>query len=143
MNAIDGTGLIVDAPDWSLLLDDPLEIAAAEAHWQRITAEMRGRDILASANVHAIQRLVIAYLIYDRAARAVTEQGAVLKPKRGNPKSIARLNPHFTAMRESGSDAERIEAELGLSPRRRTGAAKVVRNGRKATAASSYLKSVK
>lgn len=143
MNVIDGTGLIVEEPDWGRLLTDPVEVEVAKAHWRRITAEMRGRDILAGANGHAILRLVLTYLIYDRAALAVLTVGAVLKPKRGNSRSIARVNPSVTAMRDAGTDAERLEAELGLSPRRRTAAAKVTKNGSKTSAASTYLKSVK
>jgi len=143
MNEIEGTGSIVAEPDWALLLTDELEQRAAAEHWRIVTTEMREREILAPTNAHSIQRLVIAYIVYDRAARTVAEQGAVLKPKRGNPKAIARLSPYFTAMREAGADAAALETELGLSPRRRAAATKVVKNARKKTAASNYLKSVK
>lgn len=142
MKALDGTGEIATPPAWPLLLSDPIEIDAAEQHWRRVTTEMRERDTLSSANGHAIQRLVLAYVIYDRCAREVAENGAVSKPKRGNPKAIARLSPYFTAMREAGADAERLEAELGMSPRRRSGVGKVVRNVRKATASDRFLKPV-
>jgi phage terminase small subunit len=137
---IDGTGIVVPEPDWSLLLDDEIELAAAVEHWRRITTEMKDRDTLSPSNAHAIQRLVIAYLVFDRCSRAVAEKGAVLPPKRGNPKSIHRLSPFFTAMREAGSDADRQEQELGLSPRRRAGAAKVERRVRRATGSDKYLK---
>lgn len=140
MNVIEGTGEIVPQPDWSLLLTDELEVAAAQEHWRRITTELKDRDLLAPANGHAIQRLVIAYIVYDRCAREVADHGAVLKPKRGNPKAIARLSPYFTAMREAGGDADRQEQELGLSPRRRAGAAKVEKRARRATGADRYLK---
>lgn len=141
MDVIEGTGEIVPEPDWSLLLTDQLEIAAAREHWRRVTTELKDRDLLAPANGHAVQRLVLAYLIYDRCAREVADNGAVLKPKRGNPKAIARLSPYFTAMREAGSDADRQEQELGLSPRRRAGAAKVEKRTRRAaTGADRYLK---
>lgn len=140
MDVINGTGEIAEEPSWNLLLTDELEQQAAHDHWRRITVEMRERETLAASNAHAIQRLVIAYILFDRCSREVAEAGAVLKPKRGNPKSIARLSPHFTAMREAGSDAASLEAELGIAPRRRTGAGKVVRKVRRATAADSYLK---
>jgi len=140
VTCIDGTGSIVEEPDWSMLLIDDLEVAAAHEHWRRVTAEMRERTILAPANAHSLRRLVFAYVIYDRSSREVLEEGAVLKPKRGNPKAIARLSPHFTAMREAGADAERLEAELGLSPRRRNGAAQVQRRARKVSASDAYLK---
>lgn len=139
MNVVPGTGDIVPEPHWRMLLTDDLEVEAAGEHWRRITAEMRERGILSASNGHAIQRLVLAYVIFDRCSREVAEHGAVSKPKRGNPKAIARISPHFTAMREAGSDAERLEAELGLSPRRRAAAAKVEKKARTARAADAYL----
>lgn len=139
--SIDGTGAIVTEPDWSLLLSDVLEREAATEHWRRITIELKDRDLLAPANAHAIQRLVLAYIVYDRCAREVTENGAVMKPKRGNPKAIARLSPYFTAMREAASDADRQEQELAIAPRRRAGAAKVTKKVTRKTGADAYLKS--
>jgi hypothetical protein len=41
-------------------------------------------------------------------------------------------------MREAGSDADRIEAELGISPRRRGSASKIERKQAKARAADAY-----
>jgi P27 family predicted phage terminase small subunit len=140
LSAIDGTGTIVPEPDWSLLLTDELELHAAAEHWRRITIELKDRDLLAPANAHAILRLVMAYIVYDRCAREVAERGAVLKPKRGNPKAIARISPYFSAMREAGSDADRQEQELGISPRRRSGAAKVMKKATRSTGADAYLK---
>lgn len=138
--AIEGTGNIVEEPTWALLLSDELEQAAASEHWRRITTELKERDLLAPANAHAVQRLVLAYLVYDRCAREVAENGAVTKPKRGSPRAIARLSPYFTAMREAGSDADRQEQELGISPRRRSGAAKVVKKVTRSTGSAAYLK---
>nr|WP_312990589.1 P27 family phage terminase small subunit [Brevundimonas diminuta] len=139
MNVVPGTGDIVPEPHWRMLLTDDLEVEAAGEHWRRITGEMRERGILSPSNGHAIQRLVVAYVIFDRCSREVAEHGAVSKPKRGNPKAIARISPHFTAMREAGSDAERLEAELGLSPRRRAAAVKVEKKARAARASDAYL----
>ncbi|MEN5147189.1 P27 family phage terminase small subunit [Brevundimonas diminuta] len=139
MNVVPGTGDIVPEPHWRMLLTDDLEIEAAGEHWRRIATEMRERGILSPANGHAIQRLVLAYVIFDRCSREVAEHGAVSKPKRGNPRAITRISPHYTAMREAGSDAERLEAELGLSPRRRAAAAKVEKKARTARASDAYL----
>lgn len=139
MNVVPGTGEIVPEPHWRMLLTDDLEIEAAADHWRRITAEMRERTTLAPSNGHAIQRLVLAYVMFDRASREVAEHGAVTKPRRGNTKAIARVSPHFTVMREAASDAASLEAELGLSPRRRNTAAKVERKARSARASDSYL----
>lgn len=139
MNVVPGTGDIVPEPHWRMLLNDDLEVEAAAEHWRRITTEMRERQTLAPSNGHAVQRLVLSYLLYDRCSREVAEAGAVTKPKRGNPKAIARISPHFTAMREAAADAASMESELGLSPRRRATVAKVERKARSARASDTYL----
>lgn len=139
---IEGTGDIVVEPDWTQTFNDPLEIASAREHWRVITTELRDRNLLAPSNAHAIQRLVEDYLFHDRATRDVAENGAVTKPRRGNTKAIARLSPHFTARREMGSDAATLEAELGLSPRRRAAATKVEKRARATRAADQFLKPV-
>jgi P27 family predicted phage terminase small subunit len=142
MNVVDGTGEIIPEPDWPSLFSDELDIAAAREYWRSVTGEMRDRQLLAPANAHMLRRLVCSYVVYDRALRQVAEQGAVTKPRRGNAKAIARVSPYFTAMREAGSDATALEAELGLSPRRRSSATKAERKARVARAADAYLKTV-
>lgn len=138
---IDGTGEIVPEPDWPSLFSDDLEIAAANEHWRRITTELKDRALMSAANAHALQRLVVAYVLYDRSLREVAEHGAVVRPKRGNPKAIARTSPHFGAMRELASDAAVLEAEFGLSPRRRSAATKAERAKRSSRAADEFVKS--
>ena len=136
---IDGTGAIVIEPDWESLFSDVLEIAAAKEHWRIITTELKDRQLLAAANGHSIQRLVCAYLMFDRMYREVAENGVVSKPRRGNSKAIERIRPHFTAMREAGSDAAALEAELGLSPRRRGAVTKAERKLKRERASDAYL----
>ena len=136
---IDGTGDIVQEPDWGALFNDDLEIVAAVEHWRRVTTELRDRTLLAPGNAHALQRLVVAYVLYDRSLREVAEHGVVTKPKRGNPKAIARTSPHFSALRELASDAAVLEAEFGLSPRRRSAATKAERKQRVTRASDRYL----
>lgn len=142
MNLVETSGDVVPEPHWSMLLTDDLEQVQASEHWRRITMEMKERTTLSPANGHAIQRLVLAYILYDRCSRDVAENGAVSKPRRGNTKAIARISPWFTAMRESANDAATLEAELGLSPRRRNGVAKIERKARTARAADAYLRPV-
>lgn len=142
MNLIEVTGDIVPEPDWEALFSDVLEVEAAKEHWRRITTELKDRTLMSAGNAHALQRLVVAYVLYDRSLREVAEHGAVTKPKRGNSRAIARTSPHFSAMRELASDAAVLEAEFGLSPRRRSAASKV-QNGKSAPrAADRYLKRV-
>ncbi|MET0181099.1 MAG: P27 family phage terminase small subunit, partial [Novosphingobium sp.] len=118
---------VVAEPKWARLLPDRDEQTAARAHWKRVVAEMTGLDTLSAANGHALQRLVLAYLIYDRCSRQVAADGLVTEPAADNPKAIARLSIHYKAMREAESTAERLEAQLGLSPGRRGKVGKVAK----------------
>ena len=136
---LDGTGEIVPEPDWQTLFNDALEIEAAKEHWRRVSTELKERQILSPANGHALQRLVVAYVLYDRSLREVAEHGAVTKPKRGNPKAITRTSPHFAAMRELSSDAASLEAEFGISPRRRSTATKAPAPKTRSRASDAYL----
>lgn len=140
MDVIEGGG--VPEPDWSSIFDDVLDVTAAAAHWRRVVNELKTRDLLAEVNGHSILRLVLAYVIYDRAAREVASGGAVSKPRRGNSKAIARVSPHFTVMREAGNDAAQIEAELGLAPRRRASATKAENGKKTPRAADRFLRPV-
>ncbi|TPM59141.1 P27 family phage terminase small subunit [Mesorhizobium sp. B2-2-4] len=139
MDVIEGTGSLVVEPDWTSLFNDDLEIAAAREHWRIVTTELKDRQLLAAANGHSIQRLVCAYLMFDRMYREVAEHGVVSKPRRGNSKSIARISPYFTAMREAGSDASVLEQELGISPRRRGSVTKAERKQRTQRASDAYF----
>ncbi len=130
---------IVATPDWSLLLNDPNEQRVAAEHWHRIAGEMRDREILSPSNGHALQRLVLAYLVYDRCSNAVALSGIVDAPKADNPKAIARLSIHYKAMREAENTAERLEARLGISPGQRGKVAKVAKKRERTAGADRFL----
>ncbi len=142
MNVIEGGGQTVIEPDWSLTYSSEDDQAAARAHWRSVVAELTAAGTLAEVNGAQIGRAVDMRIVYDLARREVAEHGPVIKPKRGNPKSIARLSPHWQAMREAAADLDRIEAELGLSPRRRAQAGKVDRKARAKAAADEFLRPV-
>lgn len=127
-------------PDWTALLPDEAERAVASGHWQRVAREMHDREILSSSNGHAVQRLVLAYLVYNRCSNAVAAGGIVDEPdNEKNPKAIARLSIHYKAMREAENTAERLEAQLGLSPGRRGKVAKVVAKRERRAGADAFL----
>ena len=130
---------IVAEPDWSLLMTDAAEQRVAAEHWRRIASEMREREILSASNGHALQRLVLAYLVYDRCSNAVAADGIVDEPNDKNPKAIARLSIHYKAMREAENTAERLEARLGISPGQRGKVAKVVRKQTRTAGADQFL----
>jgi hypothetical protein len=140
LTPIPGSGEIAVEPDWTTIYEDDLDLAAAREHWRIIRQELSEAGTLAAANGHMIQRLVHARVLYGRCIREVAGPGGIVaKPKRGNSRAIARLTPHWSALREIGADADRIEAELGLSPRRRGNVTKVQKKQRAATAADAYL----
>lgn len=126
-------------PDWKKLLPSVLERNAAKRHWRRISAEMQERETLSEANGHALQRLVMAYLVYDRCSIAVAQDGLVTEPSPNNPKAIARLSIYYKAMREAENTAERLEAQLGLSPGRRSKVGKVVKKRERKAGADTFL----
>jgi len=130
---------IVAEPKWDRLLTDRGERLAAKGHWKRVVTEMRERETLAASNGHALQRLVLAYIIFDRCTLAVAEHGLVIEPAKDNPKAIARLSIYYNAMREAEKTAERLEAQLGLSPGRRGKVGKVSKKRERRAGADAFL----
>jgi P27 family predicted phage terminase small subunit len=130
---------IVREPVWDSLLPNASERVVAANHWRRIVGEMTSREILSSSNGHALQRLVLAYIVYDRCSQAVANGGIVDEPNADNPKAIARLSIYYKAMREAENTAERLEAQLGLSPGRRGKVGKVVKNRVRSAGADAFL----
>lgn len=129
----------VPEPDWSSLFSDELDQALASEQFGLIVREMRDAGTLASCNAHMIRRLVLAYVNHDVASRRIAEQGAVIKAKRT---SVPSYNPWWTILQQASSQATTLEADLGLSPRRRSQAGKVERRKKAARAADAYLKPV-
>lgn len=130
---------IVAEPQWAELLPTAAEQAVAAEHWRRIVGEMRDREILFASNGHALQRLVLAYLVYDRCSEAVAAKGIVDEPNKENPKAIARLSIYYKAMREAENTAERLEARLGISPGQRGKVAKVAKKRERSAGADRFL----
>ena len=71
-----------------------------------------------------IQRLIIAYIRYDRNSTMVFRGGLVAKaPQSG----VAKLQIEHSELRQADADATTAEMELGITPRRRGSVAKVKR----------------
>lgn len=123
--AISGEGRDIEEPDWSLLIPNQGRSKAGDngkwreyAHreWLRATAALREAGTLAPENRHQVQRLVIAYVRYDRAASEVFRAGLITEaPRTGVP----MVNIMQSEMRQADSDATTAEMELGITPRRR------------------------
>ncbi|MDF1506333.1 P27 family phage terminase small subunit [Roseisolibacter sp. H3M3-2] len=126
-------------PDWERLLPDRDEQIAASAHWLRIVGEMRERETFSESNTHSVQRLILAYLVYDRCSRSVAVDGLVTEPNKDNPKAIARLSIYYQAMREAEKTTERLEQQLGLTPGRRAKVGKVVKKRERSAGADAFL----
>lgn len=126
-------------PDWSRLLTAAAERKAASEHWCRIAGEMDELQILSPSNGHALQRLVLAYLHYDRCSLEVGSGGLVTAKNPDNPKSIERLSVHYQAMREAEKTTERLEKQLGLTPGNRAKVGKVARKRERSTGADAFL----
>ncbi len=134
-----GAAAVVAEPDWKRLLPNVAERNVAKRHWRQITEEMLDNQTLTPSNGHALQRLVLAYLVYDRCSFAVAQGEIGTEPKADNPKAIARLSVHYKAMQEAEKTAERLEAQLGLSPGRRSKVGKVARKRERSAGADAFL----
>lgn len=141
-----GEGPAIPEPDWQALIPYPAaedaEFSATHArqlaaeHWARVTDAMRAAGTLGAENVHQVQRLVLAYVRYDQAASEVARSGAVTKA----PKTkVPMLSVWVSVLKGASEEASTIEAELGLTPRRRGAVTKVQTRKKKARAADGYM----
>lgn len=143
LTSIDGGAGVPPEPNWRVELPGRWDGATAErraasAYWREAIGELRENEKLAFVNGHALKRLVIAYVLFDRAARQV----ATMQPVIAAPRTkTAMHNPWTTVMAQCDRMAAQLEAELTLSPRRRSAGGKVTRR-RRTTAADTYLKPV-
>jgi P27 family predicted phage terminase small subunit len=111
-------------PDWAMYFADDLDLLLARETWRTVVAEMREAQILSVGTGHLIYRLVQFRVIYERAARQVAEHGPILKRPRAK---VGVWSPWWSVMRQSSEELRQIEAELGISPARRSRAGKVAR----------------
>lgn len=140
-----GSGGDIEEPDWELLIPNQSQNEAesnakwrrrAHQEWLRIAAALRDAGTLAPENRHQMQRLIIAYVRYDRAASKAFEMGAVLpSPKTETP----MVNLWQVEMRQADSDATTAEMELGITPRRRGAVTKAKRAEKVSRASDKYL----
>jgi P27 family predicted phage terminase small subunit len=124
-------------PNWIQYFGRKADRESASEHWKRIVAEMRGAEKLAVANSHAIQRLVVAYINYDLAAKMVLKMGPVIAA----PKTkVPTYNPWWTVQSNAAAQVEKIEKQLCISPRDRGAGAKVEKKKTQRSTGGGYLK---
>lgn len=141
LSAFPGGGADIDEPAWDALIpdgkrDNQVWRSFAHREWLRITAALREAGTLAPENRHQIQRLIIAYVRYDRAAAEVLATGLI---SRAPKTKTAAANICLSEMRQADADATTAEQELCLPPRRRAAAGKVTRKQKATNAAAAYL----
>jgi hypothetical protein len=93
-------------PSWDEVLSSSDERQSAAGYWREATAAMRASRTLDPVHSHAVLRLVVAYIVCDRASAAVM--------RGGSPVDVQAWN----VQREAAQLAGQIEGDLGLSPRR-------------------------
>lgn len=137
LKAVDGGG--VPEPDWSEIFNDELDQEVAREQFRLVVNELTVTQKLAAVNAHQVKRLAIAYVHYEVALRHVEDEGAVKLSAKGNQV----YNLWWTVMLQAQSAAAELEAELTISPRRRTNGGKAQRPAAKASGAQAYLHSKK
>lgn len=96
----------LDEPSWDEVLSSADERQAAASYWRGVTTALQARGNINPVNCHAILRLVVAYIVCDRASAAVMRSGT--------PVDVQAWNVHLAASQLAGQ----IEGDLGLSLRR-------------------------
>ena len=139
VRTIDGGDGVPPEPNWRTIFGRKEDREVASEHWAYVISEMRTAEKLAVANQHAIKRLVVAYVNYDRSAKEVARLGPVIKaPKTGAP----TYNPWWTTMSNADSQAAALEKQLCIAPRDRNAGGKVQKAQSRKTASQDYLKPV-
>jgi hypothetical protein len=93
LDLIDGGDGTPPEPNWRAIFGRAADRAAAAEHWKSIVAEIRTAEKLSAANGHAILRLVVAYMTFDRSAKEVMKAGPVTKAPRTK---VPTYNPWWT-----------------------------------------------
>jgi len=144
LKSLQGGGTDIDEPDWDHLIPNELRSFRdnsglrnyAHQEWLRITAVLRDAGTLGTENRHQIQRLIIAYVRYDRAVSEVFLTGIISQaPVTG----VQMANILNSEMRQADADATTAEMELGIPPRRRGTVAKAKRAEKVSRAADKYI----
>jgi phage terminase small subunit len=136
----------IDEPNWEQLFPDEYPPTNRDnsdwrdfthREWLRITSIMREAGTLGAENRHQIQRLIMAYAMYDRAASEVIRMGPI---DEAPVTDVAKANIYISIMRHADADATTAEMELGITPRRRGTVTKAKRAEKVVRAADKYIK---
>jgi P27 family predicted phage terminase small subunit len=135
--AFDGGDGVPPEPNWVRYFGRKADREAASEHWKRIISWLRQAETLTVVNTHAVQRLVVAYIEYDQAAKAVLKLSPVIPA----PKTkVLTYNPWWTVQANAAGQIEALEKQLCITPRDRNSGGKVEKRARRTTGADRYLK---
>lgn len=123
-------------PDWSAFMPLLEDCEIASEAWRTAVTEMRAVGTLSPANGNQLLRYAVACTLYRKAVAQVFFDGPVIDRSGGQ---LPAWNLWASAMRDNASLCETLEAELGISPRRRSSVTPAKRTAKKTTAADRYL----
>jgi phage terminase small subunit len=126
-------------PVWANYYSDELDLSLAREQWRSIIDEMREAQTLCRDNGNVIRRLIQHRLSADRAMRQLGEGGEVRAAKRSK---VRQIDPAWTIFKQASEAASKLEAELALTPRRRTDAAKIRPKPKRPIGADEFLRPV-
>lgn len=130
-----GGGGSVPEPQWHLIYTDALDVNLARQEWARLVADMNMACSYTPSNLHSMERLVFARVIFNQSRRHIVKNGAVLI---SNETCNVVLNKHWSIVRQADAMIRALEAELCLSPYRRAKVGRV-KSVAGTTAADRYL----
>lgn len=111
----------MEEPDWADAgVTDADELADARRHWRIIVDELAGQQTLAEANRHAIGRLVLEMILYERAQKLVLKEGLTVKFKNGT----SQQHPALSIANKKLALIAKLEADLGITVIKRLSASK-------------------
>jgi hypothetical protein len=96
-------------PAWETAITDPAERKAIAGHWRIIQEDLRRSGNLGPCRDHAMFRLALAYLAFDRACPALVRDGAA--------DFHGDVGWQWQVAQQASAMATAIERELGLTPR--------------------------
>lgn len=112
----------IPEPDWAAIFDNEQDRAEAREHWRKIIIELRETGRLSRRkranprrDLRLAAELVKAYIDFDHLSRLVAKEGAVITPKRGDP----RIHPRFDELKRASDVALALEVHLRITRRRR------------------------
>lgn len=138
LQVVDGGVGVPPEPDWSIHFADVLDVQVAREQWGILIRELRDTEKLATANAHQLKRLVVSYVLFEVSLRHVAEDGAVF-PRKG--KKQPTWNPWWSVLKDANAMASVAEAELTITPRRRSNGGKVQRK-KPSQIGGGYLKAI-